>query len=426
MAEPPSPSTKEKSDTPPWDARRNKPRGAFFRKLLTWTLILGLLAAIGYGLRPKPIEVELGVIRRGPLTVHVVEEGKTRIRNRYVISAPIAGQMRRVPLKAGDEVIAGKTVITTIEPVLASLLDPRTRVQAEARVKTTEAAKLQAGQSLDVARTAEKFASANWDRAQKLTSSGSISETDRDNAQRDFEMRQREVRASEFALKVAEHELEQARAALLQLSAPAGEGTAELAVRSPVSGRVLKVMQESAMVVAPGTAILEVGDPADIEIEAEILSRDAVAITKGAKVTVEQWGDDVPLDAVVRLVEPAAFTKVSALGVEEQRVYVLSDMVNPPEKAKALGDRYRVEVRVAVWHKEDVLLVPSGALFREGVAWKTFVFENGKAKKVDLQAGRSDGRMTEVLSGLPEGTQVLLHPPDTVKDGVQIAERKVQ
>jgi HlyD family secretion protein len=415
-----------KSETPPWDAKRNKPKGAFLRKLVTWTGILVLVGLIGYGLMPKPIEVELGKVVRGPLTVHVVEEGKTRIRNRYVVSAPIAGQMRRVKLKAGDEVIAGKTVITTIEPVMASLLDPRTRVQAEARIKTTEAARAQAAQSLEIAKTAEKFAITNWERVQKLKASGSISETDRDNAEREYEMKQREVRAGEFALKVAEFELEQAKAALLQLSVPDSEKTMEYPVLASVSGRVLKVMQESAMVVTPGTAILEVGDPSDIEIEAEILSRDAVAIQKGAKVLVEQWGDDEPLEAIVRLVEPAAFTKVSALGVEEQRVYVLSDLKNPPEKAKALGDRYRVEVRVAVWHKDDVMLVPAGALFREGVDWKTFVYEGGKAKKVTIEAGRSDGRMTEVVKGLDLGTQVLLHPPDTVKDGVAVTERKVE
>jgi HlyD family secretion protein len=415
-----------KGETPPWDAKRNKPKGAFLRKLITWTVVLGLLALVGYGLMPKPIEVELGKVVRGPLTVHVVEEGKTRIRNRYVVSAPIAGQMRRVKLKAGDEVIAGKTIITTIVPVLSSLLDPRARVQAEARIKTTEAARAQAAQSLDMAQTAEKFATAHWDRTQKLKTSGSISETDRDNAERDFELKKREVRSAEFALKVAEFELEQAKAALLQLDAPDSEKTMEYPVLASVSGRVLKVMQESAMVVTPGAAILEVGDPSDIEIEAEILSRDAVAIKKGAKVQVEQWGYDEPLEAVVRLVEPAAFTKVSALGVEEQRVYVLSDLVDPPDKAKALGDRYRVEVRVAVWHKDDVLLVPAGALFREGADWKTFVFEGGKAKKVSIDAGRSDGRMTEVVKGLELGTQVLLHPPDTVKDGVAVTERKVE
>jgi HlyD family secretion protein len=194
-------------------------------------------------------------------------------------------------------------------------------------------------------------------------------------------------------------------------------------VKSPVSGRVLTVMQESETVVSPGTRILEIGDPADIEIEAEILSRDAVTIRPGDPVEVEQWGGEAPLNGRVRRIEPAAFTKISALGVEEQRVYVLSDLVDPPEAAKALGDRYRVEVRVAVWHSDDVPIVPAGALFREGNVWKTFLYQNGKARLTVIEAGHSDGRFTEILSGLEPGDKVLLHPPDTVKDGAKVKER---
>ena len=179
------------------------------------------------------------------------------------------------------------------------------------------------------------------------------------------------------------------------------------------------------MMVAPGTPILEVGDPADLEIEAEILSRDAVAIKPGAEVSVEQWGGETPLKGRVRLVEPAAFTKVSALGVEEQRVYVLSDLEAPPDSAKALGDRYRVEVRVAIWNNPDVLLVPSGALFREGREWKTFIFDSNKAKIITVEIGRTDGKMSEVLNGLKAGDKVLMHPPDSVKDGTQIVARTV-
>jgi HlyD family secretion protein len=391
------------------------------RKIITWTLGLGLLALIGYGLRPRPIEVEIGVVQRGPLTVHVVEEGKTRIRNRYVISAPVAGQMHRVPFKNGDKVKAGETVITSIEPAIAPLLDPRARAEAEAKVQAAEAAKQKASESLDMAHTAEKFASQNWDRAKKLVQTKSISDTDRDNAERDFEMRARETHAAEFAEKVADYELAQAKATLTQFDAPQ-KGTA-IQVHSPVDGYVLRVMQESATIVTPGTQIMEVGDPSDIEIEAEILSRDAVAIKPGAPVSIEQWGGEKPLEGRVRLVEPAAFTKISALGVEEQRVYVLSDLVNPPPEAQRLGDRYRVEVRVAVWHGDDVLLAPAGALFREGSDWKTFVLRDGKAEKVTLDAAHSDGRMTEIRKGLEPGTQVLLHPPDTVKDGVAVKPR---
>lgn len=411
------------ANSAPWDAKRNASKKGRLRKLITWVLVLGLLGLIGYGLRPRPIEVELGKTTRGPLTVHVVEEGKTRVRNRYVVSAPVAGQMRRVTLRAGDDVKGGETVLTSIEPAISPLLDPRAKAQAEARVQVTEAALMQARQSLDMAKTNEKFALNNWSRVQSLNEKGSISQTDRDNAERDASMRQQEVRGGEFAAKVAEFELEQAKAALLQLQIPATAGTV-IDVKSPITGKVLKVMQESAMVVAPGTQLLEIGDPADIEIEAEILSRDAVTIQRDAKVTVEQWGGAEPLTARVQRVEPAAFTKVSALGVEEQRVIVRSDLINPPPAAQALGDRYRVEVRIAIWHQDNALLVPAGGLFREGSEWKAFVFKDNKAQTTTVEVGHTDGRMTEILKGLDEGTQVLLHPPDTVKDGIEVVQRK--
>ncbi|MDZ4287780.1 MAG: HlyD family efflux transporter periplasmic adaptor subunit, partial [Prosthecobacter sp.] len=248
-----------------------------------------------------------------------------------------------------------------------------------------------------------------------------VAAADRDNLERDALMREREVRAAEFALKVAEFELAQTKAALLQMQSPTGGAIIE--IRSPVSGRVLRVQQESATMVTPGMPILEVGDPADLEIEAEILSRDAVAIKPGAEVSVEQWGGDNPLKGRVRLIEPAAFTKVSALGVEEQRVFVLSDLEATPQEAKSLGDRYRVEVRVAIWHSDDVLLVPAGALYREGSEWKTFVYDNGKARVATVQTGRTDGRKTEVTGGLKLDDKVLMHPPDSVKDGVAVRER---
>ena len=230
-----------------------------------------------------------------------------------------------------------------------------------------------------------------------------------------------EVRAAEFALQVIDYELAQARAVLERPDISTAGNLVE--VKSPVSGRVLKVMQESETVVSPGMAILEIGDPHDIEIEAEILSRDAVSIQPGDSVEIDQWGGDSPLKGRVRRVEPAAFTKISALGVEEQRVIVLSDLIDPPEAARALGDRFRVEVRVAVWHADDVLVVPAGALFREGNAWKTYIYQNGEARLTAVETGHSDGRATEVLSGLKKGDKVLMHPPDTVGDGSSVKER---
>ena len=405
----------------PWETQRGPNGRNLVRRSLPWLGGLFLLSLVAWGLWPKPVIIETGAVARGPLTVRVSEEGKTRVRNRYVVAAPVAGKMRRVSLKPGDEVRAGETLLTAIEPVASPLLDPRARAQAEALVSMHEASRKQAAESLVAKRAALQVAQADRDRIRAVTRVGTVSETDRDRAEGDAAMRAAEVRAAEFSLQVIDYELARARAAL---GRPESVTVGNLVdVKSPVSGRVLKVMQESEMVVAPGNQILEIGDSTDIEIEAEILSRDAVTIRPGDAVEIEQWGGDKPLKGRVRRVEPAAFTKISALGVEEQRVIVLSDLLEIPEAAKALGDRFRVEVRVAVWYADDVLIVPAGALFREGNAWKTYVFRNGAAKLTAVDAGHTDGRLTEIISGLQAGDEVLLHPPDTVTDGTSVKKR---
>jgi HlyD family secretion protein len=414
----PSPDT---TNTAPWASRRDPSGRHLIRRSLPWLGLMVLLFLIAWGLWPKPVIVETGAITRAPLTVHVSEEGKTRVRNRYIVAAPVAGKMRRVPLKPGDEVQAGTTLLTAIEPAASPLLDPRTRMQAEALVSMHEASHRKAAESLEALRAALKMADADRDRMRSVRNDGTISASDRDRMEADASIKAAEVRAAEFSLQVIDHELAQARAVLLRPDANTTGNLVE--VKSPVSGRVLNVMQESETIVAAGTPILEIGDPADIEIEAEILSRDAVAIQPGDSVEIEQWGGENPLKGRVRRIEPAAFTKISALGVEEQRVHVLSDLVDPPQAAKALGDRFRVEVRVAVWHSDDVLVVPAGALFREGNLWKTFVYQNGTARLTTIEAGHSDGRFTEVLTGINAGEKVLLHPPDAVKDGAAVMER---
>ncbi|WP_395735395.1 efflux RND transporter periplasmic adaptor subunit [Prosthecobacter sp.] len=413
-----------KAAAPPWEAKAPITRRSLSRKLLFWTVLGALGAVMFYALQPRPVEVETGVVHRGPLTVYVSEEGKTRIRNRHVVAAPVAGSMQRVVLKPGDAVKAGETVLARIEPTLSPLLDARARAQAQARVDAALATRSRANEDIEMSRTGLRYAQANWDRVKNNTDKGTISATDRDTFEREAEIKTREVRSAEFALQVADFELEQAKAALQQIDKP-GAGGAFIEVRAPVSGVVLRVQQESATIVAPGAPILEIGDATDLEIEAEILSRDAVSIKPGALVTVEQWGGDEPAKARVRRVEPAAFTKVSALGVEEQRVLVLSDFVDQTPALKALGDRYRVEVRVAVWHSDDTLLVPAGALFREGSDWKTFVYDAGSAKAVVVKAGRTDGKLTQVLEGLKAGNEVLMHPPDTVRNGTKVVKREL-
>ncbi len=415
-------SSQNTPSTPPWEARRPKGRG-LLRKIILWLIIAGVIGLVAMALQERPVEVETGTVGRGPLTVHVSEEGKTRIRNRYIVAAPVGGSMRRVTLKPGDPVKAGETILTRIEPGISPLLDVRAKTEAQARVNGATAGRSRAQESLEMARTGLKYAETNLGRIKGTASSGIISATDRDNFQREVDLKIREVRSAEFAQQVADYELEQAKAALVQLENPGGGAVMEL--KAPVGGVVLRVQQESATIIAPGTAILEIGDPSDLEIEAEILSRDAVAIQPGAVVTVEQWGGG-PVEARVRRVEPAAFTKVSALGVEEQRVLVLSDFTSQTPALKALGDRFRVEVRVAIWHSDDTLLVPSGALFREGSEWKAFLHDKDqkKARAITVKAGRTDGRMTEVLEGLKSGDEVLMHPPDNVKDGTQVARRE--
>ena len=417
-----TPPTTPPAGSAPWDVKRSVNGRHLVRQFLPWLAGLLLLMLVAWGLWPKPVLIETGVVARGPLTVRVSEEGKTRVRNRYVVAAPIAGKMRRVPLKAGDEVVAGETLLTTIEPIAAPLLDPRARIQAEAAVSMQEAARKQAVEVLDAKRTTLQLAEADRDRVRAAKLQGSVSAMDRDRVEGEASMRAAEVRAAEFALQVIDYELAQTRA---NLERPEAGGRGNLIeVKSPVTGRVLKVMQESETIVSPGVSILEIGDPADLEIEAEILSRDAVAIHPGDSVEIEQWGGENALKARVRRVEPAAFTKISALGVEEQRVIVLSDLVDSPEMAKRLGDRFRVEVRVAIWRTESALIVPAGALFREGNVWKTYVFGRSRAQLRAVDVGHSDGRLTEILSGLQVGDEVLLHPPDTVGDGTRVKKRE--
>lgn len=415
------PKTDTPSDTPPWEGKQNANGKGRWKKLLPWIIGGGVVAIIAWGLRPKPIDVEVEPIKRGPLTVRVSEEGKTRIRNRYIVATPVAGRMQRVPFKAGDEVRANETVITMIEPAQAPILDPRAREQAEAVVSMREAGRKQAAESLEVARASLDLAERDRDRIRSVKREGGVAQTDRDRAENQAIVQSAQVRAAEFALQIAESQLTEAKAALERPQGSTGE---LVKVTSPVSGRVLKVIQESETIVTPGMEIMEVGDPRDLEIEAEMLSRDAVAMKEGDSVLIEQWGGNTPLQARVRRIEPAAFTKVSALGVEEQRVYVLSDLIDPPAHAQSLGDRYRVEVRVAIWHSDDVMLIPAGALFRQGNDWKTFVLENGMAKLTTVDAGHSDGRHTEILSGLTPGTEVLVHPPDTVKADSKVQKRK--
>lgn len=388
-------------------------------------VVLGALVLLGIALRPTTVLVDGAAATRGPLQVTVDEEGKTRIRERYIVAAPLAGRLQRVALKAGDTVEAGTTVLATIEAVDPALLDPRAEAESEARVKAAAAIQEQTVPNLEAARARHELARKELERANELLKDNVISQQEMDSAVAQERSAAEELKSAQFAEKIAAFELEQAQAALLRSRPGASDGgdSANWIIRAPVSGRVLRVLQESSVVVQPGTPLIELGDPADLEVEVDVLSADAMRIEPGAKVVLERWGGTQPLMGRVRLVEPAGFTKISALGVEEQRVWILVDFDDSTSSQRPLGDAYRVETRIVTWESDHALKVPSGALFRDGDDWAVFVLEKGKARLRKLQVGHNNGIEAEVLDGLTEGETAIVHPGDQIRDGISAKAR---
>lgn len=396
------------------------------RRWLRWIIAAAIVGLLVLGLWPKPLPAEVAVASRGDVIATVDEEGMTRVKNRYIISAPVAGQMQRIDWKAGAVVVAGETVLATIESGGADFLDARGQAQAEARLRGAAAAVEMARAQTARARAAHELARRDLERYQALAERKAISAQEQEGAVMREATAAQEQRAAMFAEQVAEFELQQARALLLRGTAdPSGPAQAPLTLTSPVSGRILRVFQESARLVPAGLPLVEIGDPTDLELRIEVLSRDGVAIRPGARVIVEQWGGREPLQARVRLVEPSAFTKISALGVEEQRVYVIADFVDPLEKRPTLGDSYRIEGRVVVWEGRNVLHVPAGALFQRGDRWQTFVVAGRHAARRTVRVGHTNGIETEITDGLSEGDRVIVYPGDKVTDGSRVKEMVV-
>lgn len=390
-----------------------------------WGWIVAAVVVVGllvYAFRPVPVEVDTAAVSRGPLVVTVSAEGKTRIRERYVVSAPLAGQLLRIRHRPGDEVTAGQSVVAVIEPTDPSLLDARAKAEIDARVKATDAARQQADAGRKRAKTAHDLARKQWERVKGL--GPSVSADERETAEAKERVATDEVRAAEFAVWVAEFEHEQAKAARVRTQPRLSADTEadRMDIRAPIGGLVLRVFQESEAVVTGGTKLLELGDPRDLEMEIDVLSTDAVKMKPGARVIVDHWGGPESLAGRVRVVEPAGFLKVSALGVEEQRVNVIADFIDPLEKRKPLGDAYRVEARIVI-SEEEAVKVPAGAMFRKGTGWACFALRDGRAKLTEVSVGRTNGLETEVTSGLTEGDTVVLHPSDRVKDGVRVVTR---
>ena len=387
-------------------------------KLAAIVLVSAILALVFSSLLTKPMTVETDLVTRGALAVTVVEEGRTRIRNRYVVSANIAGFLQRVPVRAGDPVVAGQTLLATVRAASASFLDPRARAQAEAAVQSANAVCLQRNEQVNSAAAELDLGQRELARARRLKETGAIAVQALELAMNRVEVLEDQLASAKFALKVAGYELEQAKAALVHVEDERVDAGRLIEIRSPVTGCVLNVFEESARVVAADTPIMEVGNPRDLEVEVELLSTDAVNVKRGADVSIVRWGGDVPLRGNVVLVEPGAFLKVSALGIEEQRVKVRVNLVDLPENV--LGDRYRVEARITTWSNEDVLRIPSAALFRRGKDWMTFTVEKNRAKLMRVSIDHNNGNLAEVKNGLGEGQRVILYPADAIEDGASV------
>tara|TARA_R110000868_G_scaffold241497_3_gene497027 strand:- start:842882 stop:844084 length:1203 start_codon:yes stop_codon:yes gene_type:complete len=392
---------------------------------IIYLLVAGLVfAGIFYAMQPKPVEVDAGVAQSGTLRITVDEEGKTRIRERYSVSSPLVGRLRRITLDAGDAVRAQETALAVIEPTNPDLLDARALAEAEARVRAAQAAVRQAGATLESARAGTDFAENELTRITNAFKQGAANKHELDSAQTAQRTAIESHRAAQYGQEITEYELEVAQSALLYAKGESdATDQARMVLTSPIDGVVLRVLQESVAVVNPGTPLIEIGDPLDLEIVIDVLSTDAVGIRPGQRIIIEHWGGDAPLEARVRLVEPSAFTKTSALGIDEQRVNVIADFVTPEASRTTLGDGFRVEASIIVWEEPDILHVPTSAIFRTAEHWTLFRIVDKQAQLTNIEIGKQNGTSTQVLSGLSESNQVVLHPSDQITDGVLVTVR---
>jgi HlyD family secretion protein len=388
------------------------------RKNRKWIWLAAAAAAAGAGymaLRPQAVKVDVGRAQRGPMTVTVEEEGETRIHDHFIISSPVGGRLLRVELEAGDSVAPGQIVAR----VVPAPLEPRQRAELEAQSRAAEATTSEAAAQEEKALNEHEQARRDLSRAEQLAASGVTSKEALERAQTAEASAGKLLEAARERLRAARSQQEAAKARLLEAERGDREG-AVVAVRSPLKGKVLRLLQQSERVVTAGTPLLDVGYSPQLEVVTDVLSTEAVKVHAGDPVLLEGWGGAKPIRGRVRLVEPSGFTKTSALGIEEQRVNVVIDFVDPPGP---LGDAYRVEARIIVWEAKDALKVPASALFRHGQEWAVFAVENGRARLRTVEIGHRNAAEAEVKGGIGEGSTVILHPTNQIHDGLRVQAR---
>ncbi len=391
---------------------------------------LGLIVAavcvvgiIAIGFIPRPALVDIAVAKRDTLQVTIEEEGKTRVIDRYVLSAPVDGYARRLDLNVGDAVNKNQKILS-LEPLRSSVLDPRSRAEAEARLAAATATLSSAERNVNAAEADAEFAASELDRLRQLYESRTISLDRFQQAEANARRTRANLESARFNAEVAQFEKKAARAALDYSAARTTDDTPEtVSITAPVSGSVLKIHHESEGVVKKGEPLLEIGDPLSLEVEVDVLSRDAVQISAGTAVRFERWGGNSSLQGVVRTIEPVGFTKISALGVEEQRVLVIVDIISPKEEWQRLGDGYRMETVFVLWEGENILQIPSSALFKRQDSWAVFVINDERASLRQVELGQRSGTTAEIVSGLSEGEAVINHPGNNIEDSSRVRGR---
>lgn len=376
---------------------------------------------------PQPVAVDMAEIVRGSMTVEVEDQGRTRVRHVYTVSSPIAGKVLRTPRYVGDEVAADETIVAAMQPMAPAFLDARTREELQAALVAAEAGIELAEHEIHRITAAHDFAQNELRRAEELARKGVISSKTLDKARFDAE-------TGSAALSSAKAQLDMRRSERASVMARLGDPSPATAfddsdwrieLRAPVNGRVLRIVQESESVVQAGTPLIEIGDPADLEVVADLLSTDAVQIEPGAAVRIDGWGGATVRGKVAR-VDPAGFTKISTLGIEEQRVRTVIDLVDPPETWSRLGHDFHVIVHVTAWNAEEVVTAPVAALFRKENSWAVYAVRDGRARMTLVEIGRRNNRVAEVRNGLEAGDRVVLHPSDRVEDGTAVAARVIR
>lgn len=397
---------------------------ALRRKFFVAILIAVVIGATVYGFFPQAVEVDLASVTRGPLQVTIEEEGRTRLKERFVITAPIAGYMERIVAKVGDPVKKGQSVVV-LEPLRSPALDPRSRAEAEVTITTAGAALNAAIEKESAAAADADYTAKRLERLKNLYDKGSIAKDQYDQIEAETKKARAIARSAKAAVDVARSDLERTKTLLRNFSAnKKTAGANKVQVFTPISGNIFRIYRESEGAVNVGEPLLDIGNAKNLEVRVEVLSSDAVKIKPGIAVFFKRWGGEGTLTGIVRIVEPGGFTKISSLGVEEQRVLVIADITSPVEIWRALGDAYRLEAHFVVWEGKNVLQVPASALFRAGHDWAVFTYEKGNARKRLIQTGQRSSLMTEIVSGLQENEKVIVHPADTISDGTWISPRK--